>query len=295
MHARVNGTELYFDVEGAELAVGDGGLYRRPTLVVLHGGPGFDQGYLRPGLRSLAEDAQLVFIDLRGQGRSAPAAVDSCTLEQMADDVAALCRQLRIERPIAFGHSAGGFVALQLALRHPDLPAGLILCDSAPTLAPLPDDDPPPSLAERGGTEAVAVAEQLFAGDFSAETLGAFQRLVAPHYAAPAHTDVPGRLMPLSTLNPEVAGHFFSELAARYDVRERLGEIAVPTLVIVGRYDWVCPPAASRAIAATVAGARLLELPDAGHFGFSETPEPFLNAVRAHLAITVAPIAGAAP
>ena len=202
MHASVNGTELYFDVEGAELAVGDGGLYRRPTLVVLHGGPGFDQGYLRPGLRSLAE---------------------------------------------------------------------------------------------RGGPEAVAVAEQLFAGDFSAETLGAFQRLVAPHYAAPAHTDVPGRLMPLSTLNPEVAGHFFSELAARYDVRERLGEIAVPTLVIVGRYDWVCPPAASRAIAAAVADARLLELPDAGHFGFSETPEPFLNAVRAHLAITVAPIAGAAP
>jgi proline iminopeptidase len=284
MRTSVNGTELYFDVEGPELAIEDDALHRRPTIVVVHGGPGFDQGYLRPGLRPLTEVAQLVFIDLRGQGRSAPAAVESCTLEQMADDVAALCRQLGIERPTVFGHSAGGFVALQLAVRHPDVSAALILCDSAPTLAPIPDDDPPPSLAERAGPEAVTAAERLFAGDFSAATLQTFQRLVVPHYAAPTHTEVPGELMSLSTLSPDVAAYFFSELAARYDLRERLGEIAVPTLVIVGAYDWVCSPAASRAIADAIPGARLLELPDAGHFGFSETPGPFLRAVRAHLA-----------
>jgi proline iminopeptidase len=51
-----------------------------------------------------------------------------------------------------------------------------------------------------------------------------------------------------------------------------------------GRYDWVCPPAASRAIAAGVPSGRLVVLPDAGHFGFCETPEPFLAAVRAQLA-----------
>lgn len=276
MYATVNDTRLYFDVEGAELDGRD----LRPTLVVLHGGPGFDQGYLRPGLRPLAADAQLVFVDLRGQGRSAPAPVESCTLEQTADDVAALCEHLGIGKPIVFGHSAGGFVALQLALRHADLPASLILCDTAPTLAPLPDDDPPPTLAERGGLEAVAAAERLFGGDFSPESRDAFGRLVMPYYAGPAHTDVPGRLMALTTFDSQVAGHFFSELAPRYDVRNRLSEIAVPTLVIVGRYDWVCPPAAGRAIADTIPGARLLELPDAGHFGFSETPEPFLEAVR---------------
>lgn len=295
MRTSVNDTELYFDVEGPELAVEDGTIRRLPTIVVLHGGPGFDQGYLRPGLRALASDAQLVFVDLRGQGRSAKAAVESCTLEQMADDVAALCRQLGIERPTVFGHSAGGFVALQLALRHPDVPAGLILCDSAPTLAALPDDDPPPSLAERGGPEAVAAAERLFAGDFSAAALQAFERLVIPHYAAPAHSDLPARLMSLSTLNPEVAGYFFSELAAHYDLRERLSEVTVPTLVIVGRYDWVCPPAASRAIADAIPGARLVELPDAGHFAFSETPEPFLHALRAKLAETAAVASSATP
>lgn len=168
MRVSVNDTELYLDVEGGELAVDGERLRRRPTLLALHGGPGFDQGYLRPGLRPLANDAQLVFVDLRGQGRSARPPVESCTLEQMADDVAALCHRLGIEHPIVFGHSAGGFVALHLALRHVELPCGLILCDSAPTLAPLPDDAPPAGLVERAGADAVAVAQRLFAGDFCA-------------------------------------------------------------------------------------------------------------------------------
>ena len=94
----------------------------------------------RPGLPAprpethSTNDVQLVFVDLRGQGRSSPAPVEACTLEQMADDAAALCSLLGLEAPVVFGHSAGGFVALHLALRHPTLPASLILCDSAPTL-----------------------------------------------------------------------------------------------------------------------------------------------------------------
>jgi proline iminopeptidase len=274
MRVTVNDTELYFDVEGAQL----GG---RPTLLALHGGPGFDQGYLRPGLAPLAAHAQLVFVDLRGQGRSAPAPLETCTLEQMADDVAALCGLLGIERPAVLGHSAGGFVALQLALRHPELPAALILCHTTPTLAAIPDDDPPPSIAERGGPAAAAAAARLFGGDFSPESLDAFNELVAPYYAGPEHTDVPGRLFALSGFNAAVAGRFFNELAGHYDVRRRLGEIRAPALVITGGYDWVCPPAGGRVLAAGIPGAELLELPDAGHFGFSETPEPFLAAVRA--------------
>lgn len=294
MRVSIDDTELYLDVEGAELAVDGERLRRRPTVVALHGGPGFDQGYLRPGLRPLAAEAQLVFVDLRGQGRSARPPIESCTLEQMADDVAALCHRLGIEHPIVLGHSAGGFVALHLALRHSELPRGLIVCDSAPTLAPLPADDPPAGLAERAGDEADTVAQRLFAGDFSPETQEAFGRLVVPHYAAPSHIDVPGRLMALSSMNPDVATYFFSQLAPRYDLRPRLGEITVPTLVVVGRHDWVCPPAASRAIADAIRGAQLVELPDAGHFGFSETPEPFLQAVRAHIAHTTTLAAAAA-
>lgn len=283
MRININDITLYFDTAGSELAVEGEQLQARPTVVVLPGGPGFDHGYLRPGLAELAADAQVVFVDLRGQGRSSPAPAQSCSLEQMADDVAALCRALAIECPIIFGHSAGGFVALHLALRHPKLPAGLILCHTTPTLAPLPDPQPPAGISQRAGAEAANVAARLFAGDFSPETAEAFARLVFPHYAAPGSEHVPGRLMALSKINTDIAAHFFSHLAPSYDLRPRLAEIAAPTLVVVGHHDWVCPPAGGRAITAAIPNAQLVELPDAGHFGFSETPQPFLAAVRGHL------------
>ncbi|MFO1207757.1 MAG: alpha/beta hydrolase [Amaricoccus sp.] len=285
MRASVNGTSIYFDVDGPELEPSDGGLRRRPTIVALHGGPGFDQGYLRPGLGPLRGLAQVVYVDLRGQGRSAAAAIESCTLEQMADDVAALCAATGIERPVVFGHSAGGFVAMQLALRHPELVAGLILCSTSPAMARIDDGrPPPPGVAERAGPEAAAVAARLFGGDMSPETGEAFGRLVLPFYAGPSHTDVPGSLMRLSGFSPEVARHFFGNLASGYDLRPRLGEIAAPALVIISRHDWVTPPASGRAIAAGIPGARLVELAESGHFGFSEEPERFLEAVSGFLA-----------
>ena len=284
MHINVNNTTLYFDVAGSEISVDRERLRARPTLVVLPGGPGFDHGYLRPGLAELVADAQVVFVDLRGQGRSSPAPAESCSLEQMADDVAALCRALGIPRPVIFGHSAGGFVALHLALRHPRLPVGLILCHTTPTLAPLPDAHPPAGVSQRAGAEAAAVAARLFGGDFSRTTGEAFARLVFPYYAAPGQEHIPNQLMALSSMNTDVAAHFFAEIAPGYDLRPRLGDIAAPTLVIVGRHDWVCPPAGGRAMASAIPAAQLVELPNAGHFGFSETPQPFLAAVRGHLA-----------
>jgi proline iminopeptidase len=281
MRLTINDTQLYFDVDGPQLTMRSGRLVERPTIVVLHGGPGFDQGYLRPGLAPLSAWAQLLFVDLRGQGRSGRPPVPTCTLEQMADDVAALCARLDIASPIVLGHSAGGFVALHLALRHPDAVGGLVLCSTSPTLAPLPDQDPPPSLAQRTSAEAAEVARRMFGGDCSPTTMDAFHRLVAPAYAGPRHQDLPGRLFPLSGFEADVATHFFTQLASSYDVRPRLAEIAAPTLVIVGRYDWVCPPAGSHVLAAGIPGARLVEIADAGHLAYAEEPTAFQAAVVA--------------
>ena len=293
MRVRLSSVELYIDTAGSQLRPDNGRLVEYPTMLVAPGGPGFDQGYLRPGLDPLAGAAQLVYADLRGQGRSGRPPIQTCTLEQMADDLAELCTLLNITKPVVFGHSAGGFVALYLALRHPQAVGALILCDSAPTLAPLADDDPPPGLAERAPAEALEVAGRLFGGDFSADTMDAFGRLVYPHYAGPKHADVPGQIMTLSTLATDVASHFFGTLAGSYDLRPHLAQITVPTLVIVGRHDWICPPIASRTLATAIPAARLVEIDDAGHFPYSEEPDAFQTAVRSFLTnLTPAPTAG---
>jgi proline iminopeptidase len=197
----------------------------------------------------------------------------------MADDVAELCDRLGIAEPVVFGHSGGGFVALHLALRHPGATSALILCDTNATLRPLIDNDPPPSLAERTSPDAAALAARMFGGDFSADTMRAFGEQVAPAYAGPQHLDVPGQLFPLSSFTGEVAQHFFGTLAPGYDLRPQLAQIGVPALVAVGRYDWVCPPVASRILAAGIPNAELVEFTESGHFPFAEEPAAFQAAV----------------
>lgn len=276
MRAKLNGTEIFFDIEGSGLHVKDGKLASKPTVIALHGGPGFDHGYLRPGLEWLRDLAQVVYVDLRGQGRSGKPPIDSCSLEQMADDVVSLCELLEIERPIVFGHSAGGFVAMLMAIRKPGLMGGLILCDSAATLAPIEDGGPPaPTLASRAGPDVMAVTNRIFGGDISEESFAAFAENVIPFYAGPSHMDVPARLTSLSSASVDIMQHFMTKLAPHYNVIDKLPGIAVPTLVMVGQYDWVTPPRASRAITRGIPGAKLIEFADSGHFPFSEEPEKF--------------------
>jgi len=278
----VNDTELYFDVERAALVPDGPALRERPTMLVLHGGPGYDHAYFKPSPPALVDAAQIVYLDQRGQGRSARVPVESCTVDQMADDAAVFCRTLGIERPSVLGHSFGGFVALHLALRHPDLVGSLILVDTAASSADV--DGAMERLEELYGLEVRTAAEPVFGGDVSEEAMEKFGRLVTPAYA---HS--PERVGPVletwgrSTFTQEVASHFFGNLAALYDVRERLGEISVPTLVMVGESDWLIPPSASRVIAEGIPGAELIVIAEAGHFSLVERPEAYADAVRRFL------------
>src|SRR5215467_8342346 len=120
MYARVNGTRLFFAVVGDDLR-------EKPTLIALHGGPGVDHLVLRSFFDRFSDIAQVVYIDLRGNGRSVGSLPESWTLAQLGDDIRALCDQLGIDRPIVFGQSFGGCVAQSYAILHPAHPAGLIL------------------------------------------------------------------------------------------------------------------------------------------------------------------------
>ncbi|MGV1792909.1 alpha/beta fold hydrolase [Rhizobium sp. A37_96] len=286
MHATVNGTELYFDMERSALTTGiDGHLSELPTIIALHGGLGFDHGYLRDGVGKLADIAQVVYVDLRGQGRSARPPLETATLEQMADDVAVLSAQLRLRKPFVLGHSAGGFVALQMALRYPTRLGGLILSGSSPTVAPIQDEPgmSAPSLAARASPEALEAAGRVFSGEITAETIEAFFRLVGPYYAAPANMDLVRRLLAATKPDVKMMRHFMTVIASGYDLREALTNIAVPALILVGAHDWVCPPRASRAMNRLIANSKLVEFEHSGHFVFSEEPRKFHDVVAQFL------------
>jgi len=70
MHVTVNGARLFFDVEGAKLVADGPQLVERPTIILLHGGPGADHAIHKPAWSRLADYAQVIYLDHRGNGRS---------------------------------------------------------------------------------------------------------------------------------------------------------------------------------------------------------------------------------
>jgi proline iminopeptidase len=276
MRVAVNDVELYFDVEGASLERHGDGLGERPTILALHGA-GLDHTYLRPPISPLADTAQIVYVDLRRHGRSGSVPIETCTLEQMADDIAAFCAMVGIKRPYLLGHSFGGFVALTLALRHRELPGALILADSAAYI------DVPEALGiieARSGGEARRIADAVLSrGDSSSETLADFGRAVVPAYT---HPSTAAALADLAACKSdwEFPTHFFGRLRQHYDLRGHLHRIKTPTLAISGDYDWILPPSRGKEIAEGISGAELAVIPDAGHFAANERPAAFGASVR---------------
>jgi pimeloyl-ACP methyl ester carboxylesterase len=114
-YASVNGLEMYYEIHGAG----------RP-LVLLHGALMTIDTTFGKVLPAFATTRQVIAVEQQGHGRTADAD-RALTYEQMADDTAALLQQLGIEEADFFGYSMGGNVALQIAMRHPDLVGKLVV------------------------------------------------------------------------------------------------------------------------------------------------------------------------
>ena len=131
MRVQVGDGRLFFDVDGAKLVPDGATMRERPTLLLLHGGPGFDHSAFKPILSPLGDSTQLVYLDHRSNGRSDRTGPERWTLLHWGDDVRDFCDALQIEKPVVMGASFGGFVAMAYATRFPDHPGKLILLSTA--------------------------------------------------------------------------------------------------------------------------------------------------------------------
>jgi pimeloyl-ACP methyl ester carboxylesterase len=127
MRIQVGNVRLFFDVEGVKLRPDGATMREVPTLLLLHGGPGFDHSGSKPDFSQLADIAQIVYLDHRGSGRSDRSSAEHWKLNQWADDIRAFCDALDIRQPIVMGQSFGGCAAMAYAIRHPDHPSRLVI------------------------------------------------------------------------------------------------------------------------------------------------------------------------
>jgi pimeloyl-ACP methyl ester carboxylesterase len=277
MQIEVNGTRLWFDVEGPALVPDGPTMRERPTVVLIHGGPGgYDHSYFKPHFARLTACAQVVYLDLRDHGRSGRGDPADWTFERCADDVRAFCDALGIERPIVFGHSMGGFVALLYAARFPGH-AGALVAQSTHArtdLERLVD-------AVRGvaGDEVAELARRDFGGD--SVTDAEWARVAAAFGPSlPTPDEIARRIR-----NPDVGEPGMAQFR-RFDMTGQLGAISCPTLVCVGELDPITPVAASKEIVEGMrpGTARLEVIDGAGHFPWLDAPERYWSVLTSFVA-----------
>jgi pimeloyl-ACP methyl ester carboxylesterase len=277
VETEVNGTRLWFDVDGPSLVPVESTMGERPTVVLLHGGPGsYDHSYFKPDFTALSAHAQVVYLDLRDHGRSARHDPNDWTFEVCADDVRAFCDTVGIPRPVVYGHSMGGYVAMLYAARHPGHAAALVLQS---TNARFDLDRLVEGFRHVAGDDVAELARRSYADDsVSDEEWARVFAAFGPR--------IPDKEQLARRMRNDALGPHGMDLLRAFDVVEQLARIDCPTLVCVGDRDSVTPVDASREILGGLpAGVGRLEvIAGAGHFPWLDNPDAYWQVIGDFLA-----------
>jgi proline iminopeptidase len=255
-------------------------------LVFMHGGPGQDHTSLL-NFRPCADHFTLIFYDHRCHGRSEGAELSSLTWENLTADAEALRQALGFDKWAVLGHSFGGNVALEYALRYPQSLSHLILMDTAAD-SWWGQQNAPELLRKRGyKPAAVEAARRFFNGQMTPnEFTRTFLKFGKAYYYrfnlfTVAYEMIAG---PRPKLRPECQVFGTRQLTPGWSVVDRLDEIKVPTLVLAGRHDFLFPPEAQAILADRLPDAQLELVEFAGHLPHDERPAETLQIVRRFLA-----------
>jgi proline iminopeptidase len=259
-------------------------------LLLMHGGPLADHTTMLP-FRQLADRFTLVLYDHRGNGRSLGAPVSSMTWENLTADADALRQRLGFERWAVLGHSFGGHVALEYALRYPDSLSHLVLLDTGGD-SRWSQEHAPQVLTERGYSPAkVELVRRWFNGEFTPKEWWPILLRIGDAYSYhPSQwRTLRGLLGGGWRFRPRPEAQIFAgrHLVKGWTVMDSLGEITVPTLVLAGRDDFLFPPVHQAELAAGIPGARLRIIERAGHNPHEEQPAEVMQAVREFISADV--------
>lgn len=272
-----------------------GALYYRamgqgPPIIVLHGGPEFDHTYLLPELDRLADAFRLIYYDQRGRGKSVRnVKADDVNFASEIDDLDRLRQYFQLDSVAVLGHSWGGLLAMEYAIRHPHRVSHLILMNSI-----FASSDDLLLFRQEYDRRLGSQQEQMQALTSTVEYEEGDPDTVAARYhihysAALKHPEHLGRLMERlrASLTKEnilqgraIEDRLWSETfeTSGYSLLPQLRQVALPTLVLHGEDDLV-PVTCAAHIAEAIPGARLVVLPDCGHFSYIESPDELHTAM----------------
>jgi 3-oxoadipate enol-lactonase len=255
MKIHANGIEIHYELEGPELA---------PVVTLSHS-LATDLSMWESQMAALKSGFRVLRYDTRGHGGT-EATDGPYTLDQLAEDVRALLRALGISKTHFMGISMGGMIGQTLALKDPDILRSLVLCD---TFSRIPEESLPV------WEERIALAQKL-----------GMDPLVEPTterwFTAPFRKKLPSVLDKVRNMiraTPLKGYVGCSRAIMRLNLTERLGAIALPTLIVVGEDDPGTPVSASQVIHKQIKGSELVILKSAAHLSNIEQKDAFNTVV----------------
>jgi proline iminopeptidase len=282
----------------ARIPVGSASLYARvigrgQPVIVLHGGPDFDIGYLLPEMDRFSDALRLIYYDQRGRGKSAEnVRPEDVTIASDVDDLDKVRQHFGLDRTAILGHSWGAVLALEYALRHPDRVSRLILMNPAPAsaadVAILRKSYLEKIGAEMQRQREIVASPAYQEGDPAAVTARYRIHFKAAFVQPDAYEKVMARMQAAFVAQGK-AGivearavedqlyHGTWEVPG-YDLMPKLRSLSVPTLVIAGDRDFI-PVEVAQHIATAIPGATLVVIRDCAHFSYLECPAETRKAV----------------
>lgn len=271
--------------------VGDG-----EPLLWLEGGPGFPARLGIPDCELVSHRFRCFLVDSPGSGDTTddPAWYGCEGVVEFFDEVR---RALGVERWTLMGHSWGGLIALAYAVAVPDAVARVVVVDgyagdaSVPAVVAKAETDL--TLARHEDQEWFAAAtvpwleatEETTSAGLTADMWPRWPLYFA-HPAAPAQREHIDRLRRDAVVAAGISRAWDTDpgYAAGLDLTDRLGQIACPTLVLVGRHDWICGPVWAEVIAEHVPDVRTRVFEESGHIPQYEEPDAFVAVIEEWLA-----------
>lgn len=277
MRVEINDNELEVEILGPEGA---------PVVIAHHGAPGL--GSKEEPLASfgrLADTYRVVVFDARGSGLSG--GEGPFTHEQWAADVDGLREWVGAEQIVMAGGSYGGFISLEYAVRYPDRVRAIVLRDTAA-------DNANSRLSRQNALASTRVAVDMELFDrmnegrvHDDEDMKAIWRALLPLYDFdydPDHVEEKLAAMPDYRYRHATHNYAFGVNLPAYDLKPVLPKVTAPTLVTVGRADWITPPECSETIVELMPNAQLAVFEESGHSPQIEQAEEWIARVREFLA-----------
>ena len=267
----VNGVSLTYDEAGSGT-----------SFVTLHGGPGMGS---RKGdwntFQPLTDTYRLVSYDQRGNGESGSG--EPYSHEQFVADLEVLRQKLNLGKIILLGGSYGGYIALEYALRHQENLHALILRDTAANNR-YKDTSMQRALESNFPMDKVRL-ERLFAGRVeSDEDFSKSYKMIQPLYNVTYDPARDAERLAQIPFRYKTHNYAFSRNQADFDITEALRGVQTPTLVTVGRHDWITPLEASEELAGMLPNSKLVVFENSGHSPQLEETDRYLDVVRDFLA-----------